>query len=98
VIDEDAAHHLRGHGEEVRAVVPRGAALVDEAEIELVHQRRRLQGVAGALGVQVPLRDRAQRIVDEAEELVACFLAPFIPLTEKLGDFGHWTDLLKGGL
>ena len=36
VINEDAAHHLRRHGEEVPAVVPLGVALVDQPKVGLM--------------------------------------------------------------
>ena len=49
VIDQGAAHHVRGDGEEVRAVLPLHAALIDQLEVHVVHQDRALQGVlAGA--------------------------------------------------
>jgi hypothetical protein len=45
VVHENAPHHLRSHTEELRAVVPLGAALVDEPEIRLVDERRGLERV-----------------------------------------------------
>jgi hypothetical protein len=39
--------------------------------------------------------DGAQRLVHEAEELIACFLFSGAPIAEQLSDLGHgwgWTD------
>jgi hypothetical protein len=53
VVDEDAPHHLGRHSEEVRAILPIGVSLIDESEVRLVDQGRRLQDVPGALVLQL---------------------------------------------
>jgi len=53
VVHEDAAHLGRGHGEEVRAVLP-GHAGIGEAEERFVNEGRRLQGMTRALAAHVP--------------------------------------------
>ena len=45
MVDEHPPHHLRGHGEELGAVLE-GLVLRGEAAVGLVDERRRLQGVA----------------------------------------------------
>src|ERR1051325_8457367 len=40
VIDEDAAHHLRGDAEEVRAVLPAHLRLIDHPDVSLAAERR----------------------------------------------------------
>ena len=37
VIDQDSPHQLRGHAEELRAVLPACVVLIDQFEISLVH-------------------------------------------------------------
>ena len=49
VLDQDAAHRLGGGTEEMRSVLPRQLLAVDQAEVGLVDQGGRLQGLAGAL-------------------------------------------------
>ena len=48
VVHEDAPHHLGRHGEELRAILPVGVSLVDQAEVRLVDQGGRLQEVSRA--------------------------------------------------
>ena len=70
VVDEYAAHHLRGHAEEVRAVLPLHLRLVNEPHVRLVDERRGLQGVADALAPQVARRELAKLAVDDGQQLV----------------------------
>jgi hypothetical protein len=46
VIHQDTAHHLRSHAKELRPVLPFGAALVYEAEIDFVDERCGLKSVS----------------------------------------------------
>ena len=46
-IDEDAPHDLRRHAKELAAVLPHDTTLIDQPQVRLVHERRRLQGIAG---------------------------------------------------
>ncbi len=39
-VHEDAAHHLRGDAKELRVVLPGEAILLDEAQIDLMNQRK----------------------------------------------------------
>ncbi len=73
VVVEDAAHRLGGGAEEVRAVLPRQLLWTDEAQERFVHERRRLQRVAGAFAAQRLLRQRAQLLVDERQQLRRAF-------------------------
>jgi hypothetical protein len=45
VVDQDPAHHRRGDGEEVLAVLPSDLILVDQPQVSLVHQGRGLERV-----------------------------------------------------
>ena len=47
-VDQDAAHDLRRHGEEVRAVLPAHVLPVHQPQVGLVDERRRLEDVARA--------------------------------------------------
>src|SRR5262249_24581897 len=72
VVDEDAAHRLRRDAQEVRAPLeaPLGV-LVDEPEVGLVDQRRRLERVVGRLPAHHPRGDPVELVVDDREQLVA---------------------------
>jgi hypothetical protein len=59
VINEDVPHRLRRQSEEVRPVLPPHLPLVDELEISLVHQGRRLPVT------QISAGQAAQFILDE---------------------------------
>ena len=55
MIDEQPPHHVRRDGEEVRAVLPPHAALVDQLQVGLVHERRRRAGNGrGARAARIP--------------------------------------------
>jgi hypothetical protein len=71
-IDEDAAHHLRGDAEELTAVLPRRAVLVDEFQVRLVHERRRFQRVIRPFPAHVGARAPAQISVDQRQKLLEC--------------------------
>ena len=47
LFDEDLAHGLRGRAEEMAPAFPAGVPVPHQAEIRLVDQGRRLEGLAG---------------------------------------------------
>jgi hypothetical protein len=49
----------------MRSILPSRLALVDEAEVGLVHERGRLQGVVRPLVAELPGSDAAKLRVDE---------------------------------
>ena len=53
VVDQDAADHLRGHGEEVSPALPLRILLAAEPQIDFMHQRRALQSLRPRLLLQV---------------------------------------------
>ena len=89
VIDENAAHELRRDAEEVRTVPPFDAALVDEAEIRLVHQRRRLKGDLIRLAPHRTGCLTMQLGIDGREELLANLLLARPPTNEEASDVGR---------
>src|ERR1044071_1229260 len=50
VIYKNATHKLRGDGEEMRTIMPLYLFLVDELEVDFVHQRSGLQRVGLEIG------------------------------------------------
>ena len=73
VIDQDAAHHLRRHAEEVRAVLPDDALLADEPQVGLVNERRRLQRVLDPFAAEVGRGPPPELVVDHLHQVVARF-------------------------
>jgi hypothetical protein len=92
VIHEDPAHHLGCDAEELRAVAPGHPALIDEAQIRLVHESCRLQGVAGSFTSKVGGSAAAKFLVDERHQQVACSDIALAPGLEKL------SNLVLGGV
>ena len=82
MIHHDPPHQPRRDGEEMRAVSPARPLLVDQADIGLVDERRRLERVPGALASQLRARQPAQLLVDERHELLARRLTTLAPLEQ----------------
>jgi hypothetical protein len=82
VVHEDAAHHASGHGEEMRAVVPRDVFRVDQPQVRLVDERGRLEAVTRALVTHVPPRELMELSVDERNQLLEGTLVA-LPPSEK---------------
>jgi hypothetical protein len=64
MVDEDAPHHLRRDPEELCAILP-GGALIDESQIGLIDQRRRLQCVIPPFASQVGGGPPVEFVVDD---------------------------------
>ena len=72
VVDEDPPHDLCGDTKEMRPILPIDLALVDESQVHLVDERRRLQGVARPLVTKLARGNAAQLGVDEWQQLIEC--------------------------
>src|SRR5690606_24847888 len=70
VVHQHAAHGRGGGAEEVGAALPADVLVADEAEVGLVDEPRRVEGVAGALVAQPGARHLAELLVDRREEPV----------------------------
>ena len=83
VIYQDPAHHLGRQGEEMRSILPIGVPLVDESEVRLVDQRRRLQQVPRLFVPESGRRPAAQLLVDDGDERVTRGEIPSAPRVEQ---------------
>ena len=88
VIHENPAHRLGGDPEKMGPVLPADRTLIDQPDKGLVDERRRLQGVVGALAPQVAGRQPAQLGVDLRQEPVERVLPPIAPILQQPCDFG----------
>jgi len=61
----DAAHHLRGHGEEVVPALPVHPGDIDQPQVRLVDERGGLEGMVRALVAHVAVRDPSKFRVDK---------------------------------
>ena len=86
MIDKDAPHHPRRHGEEVRTVLPADLLNVDQPQIGLVHQRRRLKAVAGALSGHEMPGDAVEFTVHERHQTPESVFVALSPGNQQCGD------------
>ena len=84
MIDQDSPHHLRGHAKELRAILPAHAFLIDQFEIGLVHEPRRLQRVTRPLVAEVPGGNAVQLRLDNREQILEGLATALAPREEQL--------------
>ena len=60
MIHQDVPHHVRGHAQKLRPVLPVHLRLVHQLQIGFVYQRGGLQGMAPPLHPHVAMGDAAQ--------------------------------------
>jgi hypothetical protein len=86
LLDEDAAHRLRGGGEEVAPAVPSRIFGPYKSKIGFVHQRRGLERLAGCFTGKLLRGQTAQFGVDQREQLLC---GPRIALLDGREDSGN---------
>ena len=86
VVDEDAPHDPRRHGQEMRAVVPLDRFSVNQADIGLVDERGRLETVTHALSGHAAARDLVELLVDERDQSLAGVVVSLPPFEKERGD------------
>src|SRR4026207_2405351 len=84
MIDEHAPHHLRRDPEELCAILP-GRALIDESQIGLIDQRRRLQRVIPPFASQVGGSPPVELVVHDWYQLVSRTDIAVAPCTQQSG-------------
>ena len=86
VIDQDPAHDPRCDAKEMRSILPIRAALVDETDVGLVHERGGLQGVVRPLVAKLACGDAAKLRIDEREQLIEGSPVAATPIAQQRGD------------
>jgi len=86
VIDQDLAHDVGCHGQEMRPVAVIRLLLAEDAEVQLVNQRGGLQGMARPFVAQESFRDFAEFGVKERDEAVERALVAIGQVLEKQCD------------
>jgi hypothetical protein len=69
-LDEDSPHRLRRNGQEMRTILPMDPVHIEQADICLVDERRRLKRMVRPFTLHVALGEDAQFLVNERDELV----------------------------
>jgi hypothetical protein len=69
VIDKDASHQFRNHGEEMRAVLPAQSRYIKEPQVGLVDQGGGLDRVLGALAAQATPCEVSQLWISRVDNL-----------------------------
>ena len=78
-IHQNATHESRRHRQKVRAILPVDVLSVDQTQVSLVHQRRRLQAVTGPLTSHAAAGDAMQLPLHDRNELLERRLVAFSP-------------------
>ena len=86
MVHEDATHDAGGDGQEMRAVVPLDRLAVDQANIRLVDERRRLEAMTHALSRHAASRDPVEFLMDERDQSLEGALVALSPFEEQPGD------------
>ena len=89
MVDQDVPHDPRRYGKKVSAVPPRDVLRIDEPQVRLIDQCRRLQAVARVLVPHVLSRDSMEFVVDERQQLLECARVSFTPLEQETGHVGR---------
>jgi len=86
-LHQDSPHHLRRDGEEVRAIPPFDSIDVDQPQVRLVHQRRRLQRMIRPLPAHVVPGETVELLIDQRDQSVEGGAVALAPRSEELGGF-----------
>jgi hypothetical protein len=93
ILDEDAAHGLRGGPEEVAPAVPRRRLVsTHEAQVRLMDQGGRLESVARPIGGQPGGGQFPQLVIDEGQEIRGGPAVLTAGGFQQAGDVGHAPD------
>jgi hypothetical protein len=85
-VHQNASHHLGRDREELRAVPPIRAMLIDETNVRLVDERGRLECVAGSLATELRSGVTTQFGVDQSEGTLPGIEISGRPGVEQRGD------------
>jgi hypothetical protein len=101
VIDQDAAHDVRGDTKEMRPILPVDLPLIDEPDEDFVHKGRRLECVASPLLPKLARGNAAELRIDEWQQLIERGPVAATPIAEQCRDVArrdHCSPLRSVGL
>src|SRR5438128_3531374 len=86
MINQDIANQMGGQSEELRAMLPVDALLLDQSQIDFVDNDRRLQRDIRRLAAQVAFGESAKLIINQRHQLIARQIITITPFQEKFAD------------
>src|SRR5262249_4001550 len=86
MIDQNLTHQAGGHAEKVGAALPLGHLLVNQANVSLVQQGRRLERVIETLTSEIAGREMAQLLVHKRYQLVQSISIALFPVDQQPSD------------
>lgn len=89
VVNEDLAHQLRRHRKKVCPVLQRQPVHIYESQVDLVHERRRLEGMPGKFALEMTARHAAQLVVHERDQTVERLGVATAPGQEQVSYIVH---------
>ena len=90
VVDEDAPHDARRHGEEVRAIVPGNGFPVDQPDVRLVDEGRGLEAVARRSPAMQRRAIRCSSACTSGISRSRASASPWPHFSSSAGDLGGW--------
>jgi hypothetical protein len=84
VVDENLAHEASSDSDKVGATASAEGVLPSEAQVGFMNQGSGLQGVAGALALQMMVSEGAEILVDQGDEGLQGVFVAAAPTGEKL--------------
>ncbi len=86
VIDQDLPHCSGGDGEEVPTVLDLARIAAEQLDVSLVHDRRRLQGMAADARTELVAGEGAQLVVEQRDQVFKGRVITLLPALEQTGD------------
>lgn len=85
MVHENAPHGASGNRQKMRPVLPRDIFGIDQPQVDLIDERRRLKAVPGTLSCHAPSRDLVELPLYERNQLVEGGRVPLTPFQEQCG-------------
>ena len=86
LIDEQAPHHTRRHGQEMRPILESRQTNVYQLEIGVVDEGGRIERVGPLVAAQPLMRETAKFLVHQRNKTIQRLLIPLAPLTKQSCD------------
>ena len=89
VVHQNPPHRACRHRQEVAAVLPRHMLRIDQPQVDLVDQRRRLEAVTDPFTRHAPTRDLMEFLMDERNQPLESRFIALAPREKESGDLGR---------
>jgi hypothetical protein len=88
LVDQDPPHHPGRDSEKVGAVAPFHLPLIDQPDVRLVNECRRLEGVTGRFAKHIRRGHAAKVVIYQRHEVFQGLTASVAPLDQQFSDRG----------